>query len=429
MFSIMNYRSGTTVVIQQIYPCLGGPKNPLQHASIFFKFFILNKLVKLKAKETAATNSDFYNLFRPIAPSIDVIGKVAQVISGLTEAITIWYITQSEMAGASKFVSILVSIFAMILVVSLLEFGGRKFLQVLTRAVVWNRLKNAWYIGLFAIVLVITIGMGVLSFRMSTNGINHAFVSSVPVGNLFDDSTLKAEYRNNVQDIYTRLDADLQVIKDNQQSVIAGTNAQFDSRINAAYIKVAEYEGKFKKGLKWAKSQGDKYRKKAATLETEKASAVVALQASYSKQLDKWQSQKSKAIASEKASLSSAVAKGESALSEVQDSKFKNATFWGGLFSFFVGFSVILAFVCIISVEVYRRGAGIQVEYEEEEHDESVLTIFWNGLIGRFESFFRRRAENFANIPAGKRGVSTPIGFDYPSAIPTNTLPSNEVDA
>jgi len=380
----------------------------------------LNKLVKLKAKETQATNSDFYNLFRPIAPSIDVIGKVAQVISGLTEAITIWYITQSEMAGASKFVSIVVSIFAMILVVSLLELGGRKFLQVLTRALVWKRLKNAWYIGLFTIVTLITIGMGVLSFRMSTNGINHAFVSNVPVGSVFDDSTLKAEYRSNVKDISARLNADLQVIKDNQQTVIAGTTAQFDSRIKAANLKVADYDNKLNKGLKWAKSQRDKYRKKVASLETEKASAIVGLQASYSKQLDKWQSQKNKAIASEKASLKAAVAKGESALSQVQDSKFKNATFWGGLFSFFVGFSVILAFICIISVEVYRRGSGIQVEYEEEEHDESVLSIFWNGLIGRFESFFRRRAENFARIPSAGRSGGGKIGFDYPSALPTN---------
>ena len=91
----------------------------------------MNKQVKLKAKENAPTNSDFYHLFRPIAPSIDIIGKVAQVISGLTEAITIWYITQSEMAGSSKALSIVVSILAMILVVALLELGGRKFLQVI----------------------------------------------------------------------------------------------------------------------------------------------------------------------------------------------------------------------------------------------------------------------------------------------------------
>ena len=159
----------------------------------------MNKLVKLKAKETAATNSDFYNLFRPIAPSIDLIGKVAQVISGLTEAITIWYITQSEMSGSSKFVSIFVSIVAMLLVVAVLELGGRKFVQVLTRAVVWKRLKNAWYISLFVIIGLITIGMGVLSFRLSTNGIRHAFVSNVPIAAQFDNRVLKQEYRDEVK--------------------------------------------------------------------------------------------------------------------------------------------------------------------------------------------------------------------------------------
>ncbi|MFK7809593.1 MAG: hypothetical protein AB8F74_17445 [Saprospiraceae bacterium] len=376
----------------------------------------MNKLVKLKERETAATNSDFYNLFRPIAPSIDVIGKVAQVISGLTEAITIWYITQSEMAGASKVLSVLVSIFAMILVVALLELGGRKFLQVLTRALVWKRLKNAWYIGLFSIVTMITIGMGVLSFRLSTNGINHAFVSNVQVGAVFDDSALKAEYRSSVKEIHQRLNDDLQVIKSNQTEVSTARAAQYDAQIKAAQLKAMEYDEKLAQGHSWAKSQAQKFRKKVATLESEKASSLLALQSKHSKKLDQWQSQKSKAIATEKQSLQTAVDKGETAMMTRQESKFKNANFWGGLFSFFVGFSVILAFVCIISVEVYRRGAGIEVEYQEEEQDRSILAIFWNGMTSRFDAFFRSRAERFAQIPAGKRSYdgSSRIGFDYP---------------
>jgi len=160
----------------------------------------MKKQVKLKARETSATNRDFYNLFRPIAPSIDIIGKVAQVVSGLTEAVTIWHITQSEMAGLSKGISIIVSIFAMILVIALLELGGRKFLQVVTRALVWKRLKNVWYISLFAIVVLITTGMGVISFKLSTNGIHHAFVSGVPVAKMLDDAKYKREYRDNVKD-------------------------------------------------------------------------------------------------------------------------------------------------------------------------------------------------------------------------------------
>ena len=380
----------------------------------------MKKQIRLKAKESSASNSDFYNLFRPIAPSINVIGKIAQVISGLTEAVTIWYITQSEMAGASKFLSIIVSIMCMILVVALLELGGRKFLQVLTRALVWNRLKNAWYVALFSIVTLITVGMGVLSFRLSTNGVNHAFVSSVPVAKVFDDTSLKADFREQTKLINDRFNSDLKVIQDNFQGVITSTADQFDSRINAAQVKAAEYDRKFANGFKWAKSQADKYRKRMATIESEKANAILAFQNDYSKKLDQWQGKKDKALASEKAGLIAAIKKGETSMVKVQDSKLKKATFWGGLFSFFVGFSVILAFICIISVEVYRRGSGIHVEYHEEEYDQSIAKLYWEGILNRFDGFFRKKAEAFAKVKTPMVS-SGRIGYNYSKALPVNS--------
>ena len=228
----------------------------------------MKKQLKLKERETAATNSDFYNLFRPIAPSIDLIGKVAQVISGLTEAVTIWFITQSELSGASKTVSILVSILAMILVVSILELGGRKFLQVLTRAVVWKRLQSAWYIALFAIVSAITIGMGVLSFNLSTNGVEYAFVSGVKLHETFDESALKQEYRSDLKKMTDEFGAELQLIKANHKQVLAGTNDQFDSRIKASHQKAEAYMLKYNRGQKWALSHAEKSTKKARALDT-----------------------------------------------------------------------------------------------------------------------------------------------------------------
>ncbi len=375
---------------------------------------------QLKAKETAATNTDFYNLFRPIAPSIDIIGKVAQVISGLTEAITIWYITQSEMAGASKALSIIVSIVAMLLVIAVLELGGRKFLQVLTRAIVWKRLTNAWYVALFAIVAFITLGMGVLSFNLSTNGIQHAFVSNVPVNSTFDASSLKSEYRQEIAALSVQFDKELQLIRDNQKEVLSSMTEQFDARIKGETIKADSYERKYAKGEKWARSHADKSRKKVTAMETEKATAIAALKVDFTQKLENWQSRKNTASATQKADLKGEIAKGEVAMSNIHSSKFKNAKFWGALFSFFVGFSVILAFICIITTEVYRRGCGIQVEYQEEDKDASVLELFWNGLSSRFEGFFRKRAERFAQISQPARAVNS-IGFNYQQALPTNS--------
>lgn len=382
----------------------------------------MKKKVTLRAKESHATNSDFYNLFRPIAPSIEIIGKVAQVISALTEAITVWYITQSEMTGSSKILSISVSILAMLLVIGILELGGRKFLQVLTRAIIWKRLKNAWYIALFVIVSIVTIGMGVLSFNLSTNGIHHAFVSNVPSVASFDDSDLKSEFRMTRKEISKRFDSDIHLLDQQHKDHISSINDGYEARIKGLQSKVDQYHRKYNSGLKWAKSQGDKYLSKINVLEAEQTSAVAKVQAQYTKKLEQAQSSRDKAIDLERDRMDKAIQKAELTLTKVHGHKSKKANFWGSLFSFFVGFSVLLAFICIVSVEVYRRGSGIQVNYEEEEKDLSVLELFWKGLQDRFQLFFRKRAERFANITSPTRSGNV-IGFNAHRNFATNETP------
>lgn len=379
----------------------------------------MKKQVKLTARETAATNSDFYNLFRPIAPSIDMIGKVAQVVSALTEAITIWFITQSELSGTSKAVSIVVSILAMLLVVAVLELGGRKFLQVATRAIVWKRLKNAWYKALFAIVVVITIGMGVISFRLSTNGIHHAFVSNVPVISVFDNSKLKSEYRANVKDIKTQFAQELDLLKENHAASVQSKSEQFDAQIKATQTKLEDYASRSKKGMSWADSHVEKYRNQMRSLETEKAAMVATLKDAHAEKVEQWQDRKAKALDAEKLALTTAIAKAEGIVGKKHQHQSKNASFWGNLFSYFVGFSVILAFICIVSVEVYRRGAGIEVEFAEEDQDESILLLFWMGLTKRWDNFFRVRAERFAKVArtgSSQGNSNRSIGFNHSSA-------------
>ena len=55
-------------------------------------FINMNQNTRLKQVESHATNREFYDLFRPIIPSMDLTGKIAQVISALTEAVTVWFI-------------------------------------------------------------------------------------------------------------------------------------------------------------------------------------------------------------------------------------------------------------------------------------------------------------------------------------------------
>ncbi|HFC01069.1 MAG TPA: hypothetical protein ENJ53_09725 [Phaeodactylibacter sp.] len=382
----------------------------------------MKKQVRLTAKETSATNRDFYNLFRPIAPSLDIIGKVAQVISAITEAVTIWHITQTEMADYSKVVAVTVSLIATLLVVAILELGGRKFLQVVTRALVWKRLKNTWYILLFAIVTIITVGMGVLSFRLSTNGIQHAFVSNVPVTIDIDNVGIKSDYRKDVAMITKEFDKEWALIKENHQDEVASTIENYDAQIAAAALKEKSFSQKYRAGAKWAKSHIDKYRKQEALLLLKKTKVIAALKADQTKKFESWRKRKNNAIANEKKDMKSTIATAISKQDKINSSKMSNATFWGALFSWLVGFSVVLAFICIVTVEVYRRGSGIQVEYEEEEKDDSILEMIWKGIVIRFDNFFRIRAERFANMASSNAPQQRSIGFNYPRPTINNEL-------
>ena len=359
----------------------------------------MEKNVKLKQIESSATNRDFYDLFRPIVPSLDITGKIAQVISAITEAVTVWFIMQSELSGTGKIISISLSVLAVILMVSILELGGRKFLQVLTRAIIWKKLENVWYKVLFGIVSCITIGMCVLSFYLSTNGIRHAFTSKATLATIeIDHSAIKDNYQLRMDRVDIQYNQDLDLLQDGFNRNVAGLNAQYDTQIQEAELKAKEYEQKSKKGLSWAGSHARKYQEKAAALATEKAKKLAKMNEVQSGKVDVWKKSRLQAVEKEQNRLDAKIAAATKVQSKKAASQLKVASFWGSLFSGVVGFTIVLAYFCIITVEVFRRGSGIEVAYEEVESVPSTLALLWTGIQAKANNIVRRRAERFAGL-------------------------------
>lgn len=359
----------------------------------------MEKNVKLKQIESSATNRDFYDLFRPIVPSLDITGKIAQVISAITEAVTVWFIMQSELSGTHKIISIALSILAVILMVSILELGGRKFLQVLTRAIIWKKLENVWYKVLFSIVSCITIGMCVLSFYLSTNGIRHAFTSKATLATIeIDHSAIKEDYKMRMDRVDVQYNQDLKLLQDGFNRNVVGLNAQYDTQIEEANLKATEYEQKSKKGLSWANSHVLKYHEQAAQLATLKASKLAKMNEAQSTKVDAWKKSRVKMVEKEQNRLDAKIAAATTVQSKKAASQLKVASFWGSLFSGVVGFTIILAYFCIITVEVFRRGSGIEVAYEEVESIPSTLALLWSGIQSKASHSIRRRAERFAGL-------------------------------
>ena len=272
-------------------------------------FINMNQNTRLKQVESHATNREFYDLFRPIIPSMDLTGKIAQVISALTEAVTVWFIMQSELAGVNKAIAIVLSIIAVILVVAVLELGGRKFLQVLTRALVWKRLQNFWYKALFGIVALMTLGLGVLSFNLSTNGIHHAFTSKATLNTIeIDHSGLNQEYQKRLDRVDKRFAQDLKLLEDSHLRTVESLNKQYDAKANEALLKAEGYEQKARKGLNWANSQAKKYKATAAALTTAKATKLAGLNEQYSQRIAAWKASRQKVLDKEQKRLDKKIA-------------------------------------------------------------------------------------------------------------------------
>jgi hypothetical protein len=331
---------------------------------------------------------------------MDLTGKIAQVISALTEAVTVWFIMQSELTGINKVISIILSIIAVILVVAVLELGGRKFLQVLTRALIWKRLQNFWYKALFTIVALITLGMGILSFNLSTNGIHHTFTSKATLNTIeIDHSNLNQEYENRLSRIDKRFDQDLKLLEDSHNRTLQSIDNQYNAKEKEVLLKANNYEQKSKKGLKWANSHAKKYKATAAQLASAKANKLGAHNDKYAKQIANWKAKRQKAYDQEQKRLDKKIAAANIVQTKKANSQLKVATFWGTLFSGLVGFTIVLAFFCIITVEVFRRGSGIVIEYEEVENTPSTLALLWKGVANKASNAFRKQAEKLVATP------------------------------
>ena len=142
---------------------------------------------------------------------------------------------------------------------------------------------------------------------------------------------------------------------------------------------------------------------------------MASLQTKQNLRFEQWRAEKKSAMNEAKKELNLSLETAVASTQKAHEAELTDATFWGGLFSWLVGFSVILAFICIISVEVYRRGSGIEVEYDEREVDLSTPELIWMGISNRWNGFFRKRAEKFAHIST----TTTPqrsIGFDFPKS-------------
>ena len=345
-----------------------------------------------------AINKDFYNTFQPVVPHLFRIGVVAQLVSAITEGITIALIVQSNLTGQSKAVAIAASIIAVILLVYLLEVGGRRFTQVLTRCLVWKKLTNVWYVALFTFVLFVTGVMFALSLNLSTKGVKFAFNQSTLIKQGYDATNERSDLTTQLNTISSQFDKERLVLEKSFLESKDATTTLYDAKIREHQSKVSAFEAKDKKGEKWAKSHAQKWEKKVQAENTTKSKELATITANYTATLKDWQKRSNEATQAANDQHTTTIEAATKLHNENQATATSTANFWGSIFSNLVGFSIVLAFVCIVVVEVFNRGSEMEITHEVEEKQPYLIALFFAGIYKRINNLIRKPLLKFAQV-------------------------------
>jgi len=336
------------------------------------------KLIFEKAKDI-----NFRNLFYPVIPSIDLTGKLAQIISALTQAVTIWFITQSKLSSLNIYLSYFLSIIAIVLVCAAIELGGRKGAQVVTRQAIWKKFENIWYYVLGIPILLVTIGLFYLSFDLSTKGVDKTFNQSVVTAITFDASDYDSRHDVLIDGINTKYDKQITTLTTAYTSNYSAMEGEYKSKVDAIDLLIAEHTRNTRKGVKWAQSHIDKQTRSKGAMVIEMQSALNQLTATHNTKISSIEESRAAEIAAENDRHTAEVNEAKTAAQANHDNDKQVAAFWGTLFSNLVGIMIVVALVCIVIVEIFRKGADIEITYNESELPPSTLGIAWQGIKNR----------------------------------------------
>ncbi len=373
----------------------------------------MQKRIDLKLIFEKATDINFRNLFYPVIPAIDSTGKLAQIISALTQAVTVWFICQTKFESLTKWVSIPMTLAAIVLICAAIELGGRKGAQVCTRQLIWKKFENKWYWLLGIPILLVTMSLFWLSFDLSTKGVNKTFVNSVEVAKTFDDGYLVQRYDQNTNKINTKYDKQISTLTTAYTTNYNAREKEYDSKISAVQSQIAIHANNTANGVKWAKSHQDKQTGIKNNLVIDKQTALNNLTLSHNTKISTIEANMATELTKANEIHQTAVKDAKKAFNDNHRAEKDNADFWGSLFSNIVGIMIVVALVCIVIVEVFRKGAGIAINYEESELPPSLWGVFCVGLNNRLFNVFyelakkwyvQKRAFSFVGI-----APSTPI--------------------
>ena len=208
-------------------------------------------------------------------------------------------------------------------------------------------------------------------------------MQSVETAIVFDDSEYLKRHSRLIEQINTKYDNQKKTLTDAFILNYDAKEKEYNSKIEAVNTKIDLHSQNMNKGVKWAKSHFNKQTKIKNELVSQKDAKLSELTAIHTKDLKAVETTRMETLNKEDVRHKAALLKAENVLNQNHNSQKNQAAFWGNLFSNLVGFMIVIAFVCIVVVEIFRRGSGIEIDYQENELPPNLFNIFLVGLNNR----------------------------------------------
>ncbi len=350
----------------------------------------------MKTFWTLPSNSDFFNRYATLIPTLYRLGFLAQIVSAFTEIGIIYSLVFSGLADFWPQYAAIGAAAGAIVGTAFLEIGLRKFTPYSVQAVLYGRFSGL-DLGMSIFILLATITLfgtsGLLSFKGSKSMVEA--IAPEPE----QQTTTKADsiYQFNQTQALSIYRLDSSEIASRYQGQVIAIKKAFASKISIERTNYANYRARERRTGESFTSAKSRIRAKIKNLEAQRDEQTAQLEKEKASELSQLTQDKKQAIAL--ASNEYQQAKEEVSIFNTDskaDTKRKVNVYGGGL----AYFTVICLFVFLLSVilhEIHYKGSGLEQRVLPTQYhfSGSILSEARNALNNRFQQYWRSWIKEF----------------------------------
>lgn len=350
----------------------------------------------MKSFWTLPRDSDFFNRYANLTPTLYKLGFLAQIVSAFTEIGIIYSLVYSGLIDFWPQHAAIGAGIGAIVGTAFLEIGLRKFTPYSVQAILYKRFSGL-DLGMSIFILLATVTLfstsGLLSFKGSKNMVEAIAPEPEQQTTVLADSVYQVKqgealeaYRMDSAEIAARYRPQLAAIQKAYASKVSTEQTNYRNllaRENRTGQSYATRKSQIRAKIKSLEAERDE---KAAELEQQKAAELAAIA-----------QDKKEALAMVSAEYRNAK-KDVSEFNEtaIADTNRKVNTYGGGL----AYFTVICLFVFLLSVtlkEIHNKGSGVEQKVLPTQYDfsDTVFSEARNAINNRFQQRIRSAIRGF----------------------------------